>query len=645
MRANVSSLLVLALSALLVLGCQPKEAKQAKEEGATKSRANTAKPNKPVQADAKAPAAKATKTRASLPGGKIKSGKPHQVGFILWGGDYPLFYGNGGLRTREGTIFDKYGLNIELVPGDDFSAQLAEYKAKRRHVLRGTFGMIFKHNSSLCADPELCPSFFLQETLSAGDHLVCRDNVKEVADLKGKTIAIQRNGPHEMFLFVVLTEDAKLQWADVKLEWLPNITGKNSPPELFRKDSKVDCAFGVTPDMVALAGGVTSKGTGAENTVKGAHVVASTQHRRQTIADGFAVSAGFAKSNPQWVRKFTAAYLESMEKLIELKKTYEASGGSKEFLGLLASAVEIYTPDVLPNADEAFGLFLDASFVGHAGNVKFFDPKNPVGISHYSDLANDLAAALGTATGGARKAVAGSPIDWSHSVFSGLKSANLTAAPRLRVEATRLELEEMHRKGVIADNTVMSFTAYFDEDQTVFDQTKYKQEFDDVIKVAQRYTRAPIVIRGHVDSAHIVAEIIRAGMRAKEIEQSGSRGNFSYSRNGELLSLDNIGEWLKLLGKPGYTQDAAGNDLSELVRQADKMSARRAEALRTALLKYAKSKGVTLDESQIQVNGAGVREPFVVKPRSPAESAKNRRAQFSVVKVSVEAATSSDYEL
>jgi hypothetical protein len=47
-----------------------------------------------------------------------------QVPFIVWGGDVATFYANGGLKTQPGTIFNKLGLNINLIPGDDFIQQV-----------------------------------------------------------------------------------------------------------------------------------------------------------------------------------------------------------------------------------------------------------------------------------------------------------------------------------------------------------------------------------------------------------------------------------------------------------------------------------------------------------------------------------------
>src|SRR5262249_36015690 len=69
----------------------------------------------------------------SKPGGdpakRIKEDTVLEVPFIFWGGDVATFHANGGLETTPDSLFGKQGLKIKLVPGDDFGAQVTNYKA------------------------------------------------------------------------------------------------------------------------------------------------------------------------------------------------------------------------------------------------------------------------------------------------------------------------------------------------------------------------------------------------------------------------------------------------------------------------------------------------------------------------------------
>src|SRR3989338_7144582 len=88
--------------------------------------------NQPTAPVATAPVAPVTpiapRVKGTMPGGAIVQGPSTNVGFLIWGGDMATFWGNGGLETREGTIFAQYGLHLKLVDGNKFESQLTSYK-------------------------------------------------------------------------------------------------------------------------------------------------------------------------------------------------------------------------------------------------------------------------------------------------------------------------------------------------------------------------------------------------------------------------------------------------------------------------------------------------------------------------------------
>ena len=61
--------------------------------------------------------------------GSVKTGRSLQLPYIIWGGDMATFYANGGLKTKSGSIFQKQGLNFNMVPGDDFIQQVRDYRS------------------------------------------------------------------------------------------------------------------------------------------------------------------------------------------------------------------------------------------------------------------------------------------------------------------------------------------------------------------------------------------------------------------------------------------------------------------------------------------------------------------------------------
>ncbi|MCX6714381.1 MAG: hypothetical protein NTX72_01060 [Candidatus Uhrbacteria bacterium] len=620
---------------------------------------NTTTQSAPAQAtpQAQAPAQAAPAApgiQAKLPGGEEKKGECLKAGMIIWGAEMAAFYGNGGLKTRIGSIYDQYGLCIEFVesPNDNVRAQIDDYKAGKVTFLRGTYPMIGKFDGELCPTPDadLCAEPAVQLTYSMGDHVVCREKIKSISDLDTATVALQKDGPHESFLIDIL-KDVKRTSKNVKIKFTKDVTAKDGPAEYFKAHPEVDCAFVISPDRDALTGADAAHvGTGAEGTVKGAHVLVSTIDRRTSIPDMYFVSHKFNVEHHDTVVKFAAAFLKSVEAVKALQHDYDNKAkGSEEFRGLLAFTMQTWK-DTCPDEAATYGLWSDAAFVGLAGNVEFFNPTSVIGHKSFSNLSNDLAAELDNAT--KRVDIQSANVEWTHPIFKDLLSGNVKRTAHFNTEATQAEVEQMNQTGSLGGNTMLSFVAYFAENQVEFDETNYKKEFDEVLVLAPKYSRATIVIRGHTDTTLLVSTILKKGMEKGLVKQAGTSGNFTYSIEGKPLDLKNAKQVLALATNPNIDEarnstDAAkqGDSPSRIAEAATALSYDRAKQVSRALIAYAAKKGVKLDESQITPIGAGASDPFIVKPRIPEEAAKNRRVEFSIVRVSAEAATASDYEL
>ncbi len=589
--------------------------------------AQTALGSQPTHSTGPASVPKATS--ASMPGEAKMAGEPIQLPYITWGGDYPTFWCAGGLQTREGTICAQYGLNFKLVNGDDTKVQIADYKSGNSPFLRGTFEMIGVHTAELCAsDPGACPLYVFQMTWSAGDHLVTRESIKDLSQLNGKTIALQRGGPHMGFLYAIL-KDAGLKWSDVKIVWSDNLSGAGSPVEALEKNPGVDGAFVITPDMLAL--------TGAESTVKGAHVLVSTAERRRTIPDAYFVRTDWAQAHPNELRSFAAAYLYSVEAVKALQEAYDGSG-SEEYKALMNFADQ--TLEAIPTFEDADGLYRDATFVGHAGNIEFMKGENADGFGTLVTRSNAIARELGLSKEEFKVDVA--PIDWSHAVFAGLKTRGLERKSAFNAEATRSQLEALTASGAIGASKTLSFTAGYAPNQTAFDAAQYKDEFKRILELVGSYSTAPIAIRCHADPLLAVGAMLGAGMHSNVITRTGSAGNWSYFIDGRPLNIQNAKTVGGMVHDPRFNKSPEGQNPTEIASAAKTLTEERCRNARESFLAYAAAAGgAKLPQDQVVAQGVGIAEPVVVLPRSESETAANRRVEFSVVRVTVEAANPS----
>jgi len=576
-----------------------------------------------------------------LPTGKQVSGTPTRVPFILWGGDMATFYGNRGTRTLEGSVFAKHGLNVELVRGDDFAQQVEDYKAGRSPYLRGTFRMVGMVMAELCEDPDTCPMPVMQMTWSAGDHMVAREEITDLKSLKGKTGAIQKGGPHVGMMDDIL-RDANLTWDDINVVWMDNVTGEDSPVSEFRSNTEVDFAFAITPDMFGLTGGLDTAGTGAEGTVKGARVAVSTAERSYTIADMYFVRPDYYRDHALDVQKFAVAYLESVEKVIDLKKAYEGSG-SDEFLQLLTLTQSIYGEADIPTLEDAHGLIADCNFVGHPGNVSFFTEQgNPRGFEVFVKRSNDLAVGQGYAK--KRAKLEPSPLDWTSTAFTSvLTKTSSTRAPRFQAEAVQSEIEALDAGGKLDDNTILSFTISFEANQTVFSAAQYRKEYDKAVELLGQYGNAVLVIRGHADPTKTLKELVEAGIAKGVLKRSGTAGAYTYYYNGRPLDLNDTEAMVQLVQSGAFDGDAEHNP-RETLTAALNLSLERAEEVRNSVSDYASAQGLKVDPSQIQPQGVGIREPLIAKPRSMDEAQQNMRVEFRLIRITAEIASTSDFD-
>lgn len=565
--------------------------------------------------------------------GPAQGGGQIPLPFILWGGEAATFHANGNaLTTQPGSIFANQGLNFKLTPGDDFVGQVRDYISGKTPYLRGTFHMIAMASGAIGNDPRTQPVVIVQMTWSRGDHLVSRDNVKTVADLRGKKIALQQGGPHVGMLDDAL-KTAGIRWDEVRVAWTNDITGANGPAELFKRDPSVAAAFAVTPDMVSLTGGLDATGTGAEGTVRGAKVLVSTAHMTRSIADVYAVRKDYFDANRDLVGKFVAGYLKAAEEVVELSPNKRDA----KYRATLAFMVAAYK-GVLPNETEADGLVADCAFVGHQGNVAFFEDKtNLNGFEQFRTAALDLVTTLGYA----ERATPFHPAGWNwfEKPFAGyLKHmAETKRATRFKAEAVQADIEALAAGGGMDEKTIYSFTINFDPNQAEFPAAKYQKEYDEAIKLASKYGGAVLAVRGHSDPTMVLATLVKAGVETGALKRTGSPGSYQYSLNGRPLNIGSPQEVARAV-ESGAFDHSRNYSPREVLQAARTLSLDRANAVRNSVLEYATRQKRTVDPSQIQPQGVGIAEPFIATPRSEQDAAKNRRVEFALIRVSAEAA-------
>jgi len=563
-----------------------------------------------------------------------------QVPFITWGGDVATFHANGGLTTQPGTIFGKEKLNLKLTPGDDFIGQVKDYLGGKTPFLRGTFRMLGQASEVLGQDPRTKPVIVMQLSWSAGDHIIARESIKTLNDLKGKRIACQQGGPHVGLLYDSLSA-AQLTKDDVTIVWTKDLTGPEGAAEAFRNDATIDACCVITPDMFGLTGGFDSIGSGAEGTVKGAHIINSTQQMSRSIADVYAVRKDWFDANKDTVKKFVAGYLKGAEDVVALRKEYETSQQmSPTYRKLLNQSQQIFGQDVIPSIEvDGHGLLLDCTFVGLPGQIAFFNDKgNLNGFDAKVKSALDMATSWGYAT----QRLGFEPPGFDYQEIAKLAGVTYVEPQMTERFADAAESMDQFFGANLDSNTIVSFTISFEPNQNEFSADRYGAEFARALQAASTFGNARVVIRGHSDPTKTLVDMLKSGMQKGIIKQTGTAGNYKYFLNGQPLELEQVPALQALIEQGVFS--GSSPDPAVTMQAALNLSKKRAESVRDALAAFATSQGTRMDPSQMTPVGAGIGDPVIAKPANLNEAKQNMRVEFRIVKVEAEAIQSSDFD-
>ena len=294
--------------------------------------------------------------------GPVQQSGTYIMPLITWGGDAATIFANGNsVKTTSNSILGKKGLSYRLQLTDDFKKQVQAYLEGETPFLRGTLAMINMASEVASKDPRTKPVVIYQMTWSTGgDAMVAVEGIKKIRHLKGKTIALQRYGPHVDYLGKLLA-DAGLKMSDVKILWCDNLFGKNSPVDAF-KNGQAHAAMVIVPDALTLTSNGTV-GTGSEGSVKGARTILTTKTLDTVISDVIAVRSDFFQSNKAELQELVHGLLLAQDQLRTVINNKEKD--SATYTRTLRAVAKILLESEAATSD-AEALFGDCTFVGPA---------------------------------------------------------------------------------------------------------------------------------------------------------------------------------------------------------------------------------------------------------------------------------------
>ena len=404
----------------------------------------------------------------------------------VWAGWAPVIHANNGLKA--GKVWRGPGgktFKLDLVLIDDPIAMRDAYASGKIHIGWATLDMVPLFVEQLQKDSRTMPRIYQQVDWSnGGDGIVCRNTIKSVADLKGKTVTLAQNSPSHFFLLNTLISGG-LQPADVRYKFTQDAF---QAAAAFNADKSVACAVTWAPDIYNLADAAGNK------------MLVTTQTANKLIADVWFARADFAKDNPAIIEGLVRGIFESMEAL----KSQEAKA---QVAKLMATGYSIPEKDAL-------GMLGDAHSTNYAENREFFlNQNNPTNFERTWNTAYFLYRKIGS--------VSGNPVAFDQvmdfTVLQKLQSepvfANQKNEYQVQFVPTSASNVQAESDEILTKSIVIQFYPNSDEIEKMITksvdgktiQERYDPNAPFVVeeagKLAGQFGAARIVIEGHTDGS------------------------------------------------------------------------------------------------------------------------------------------------
>jgi ABC-type nitrate/sulfonate/bicarbonate transport system substrate-binding protein/outer membrane protein OmpA-like peptidoglycan-associated protein len=272
----------------------------------------------------------------------------------VWAGWAPIIYANNGAqagkvwKTPDGEEF-----KVQLVLIDNPTQMLDNYVAGEVHIGWATVDMLplfmerLVDDTGTPLDSRVMPRIFQQVDWSnGGDGIVVRENIKQVSDLRGKTITLAQNSPSHYFALNMLVAGG-VQPHEVNFKFTGDAF---QAAALFASDKSISACVSWAPDIYKLAES------------KGNRMLVDTATANRMIADVWFARADFAKDHPGIIEGLVRGIFDSMDELSDQE-------AKKKGAQLMADVYNI-------PATETIEMFADAYSTRWGDNYQFFVNSN-----------------------------------------------------------------------------------------------------------------------------------------------------------------------------------------------------------------------------------------------------------------------------
>ncbi len=410
----------------------------------------------------------------------------------VWAGWAPIVLANDGFKAgKEWKTDDGKSFKVDLVLIDNPVQMRDAYAAGEVHIGWATLDMVplflesFVDAQGSPRDSRIMPRIYQQVDFSnGGDGIVVRENIKTVADLRGKKLVLAQNSPSHYFALNMLVSGG-VQPSEVNMVFTDDAF---QAAAAFNAQKDIAGCVSWAPDIYNLA------------KARGNRMLVTTREANHLIADVWFARADFARDNLPIIESISRGIFDAMERL---KQEPERQTVSR----FMAAGYNI-------PASDALGMLGDAHSTNWAENFQFFvNQNNPTNFERTWQRSYLLYRRIGTITH--RPLSFDQVMDFS--VIQKLGQDTKYAAQKVEygTQVAPKELQAVRAEGeeILTNTVVMHFFPNswdpFKKVARVTDGKSVEELYDpnvnnvleEIAQLAGQFGAARIVIEGHTDSS------------------------------------------------------------------------------------------------------------------------------------------------
>ena len=238
----------------------------------------------------------------------------------VWAGWAPIVLANNGFKAgKEWTTADGNPFKVDLVLIDNPVQMRDAYAAGEVHIGWATLDMVplflesFVDAQGNPRDSRIMPRIYQQVDFSnGGDGVVVRENIKTVADLRGKKLVLAQNSPSHYFALNISVSGG-VQPSEVQMVFTDDAF---QAAAAFNAQKDIAGCVSWAPDIYNLA------------KARGNRMLVTTQEANHLIADVWFARADFARDNTAILEAIIRGIFDAMEAAEGQNRSGRRSPGS-----------------------------------------------------------------------------------------------------------------------------------------------------------------------------------------------------------------------------------------------------------------------------------------------------------------------------